>query len=92
MNREEIENKLQEVFTNILQGDGQNYPIRIVLLDNTVFNGFRIIENSQTYILGLTEEQRKSQVKDTSFFLSTIILKNKIKELDCPKLWGQTEN
>ena len=92
MNREEIENKLQEVFTNILQGDGQNYPIKIVLLDNTVFNGFRIIENSQTYIMGLTEEQRQKQIKDQSFYLATVVPKKEIKELDCPELWGQTEN
>lgn len=87
MNREKIENKLQEILINILQGDGQNHTIKIVLLDNTVFNGFRIIENSQTYILGLTEEQRKSQTKNKSFFMTTVILKNKIKELDCPELW-----
>ncbi|MFB9079801.1 hypothetical protein ACFFLS_07920 [Flavobacterium procerum] len=87
MSREEIENKLQEILMNILHGDGQNHTIRIVLSDNTVFNGFRIIENSQTYILGLTEEQRINQIKGESFFLTTVILKKKIRELDCPELW-----
>ena len=87
MNREEIEYKLQEVFDNIMQGDGINHTIKVVLLDNTEFHGFRIIENSETYILGLTAEQRQKQVKDVSYYMATIIPKKQIKELDCPELW-----
>lgn len=87
MNRLEIESIFQEILINITHGDGINHPIRIVLFDKSVLNGFRIIENSQTYLLGFTEEQRKNQVKDLCFLQSTIIHKNKIIEVQCPELW-----
>lgn len=89
MNREEKENVLQEVLTNILLGNGINHTIRIVLSDGTVFDGFRIIENNKNYILGFTNQQRINQVNSLSFIPSTIIPKNNIAELHCPELWKE---
>lgn len=87
MNKEEIENRLQEVLNNILLGDGINHAIRIVLSDGVALDGIRIIENNPNYILGFTDEQRIEQFSNPIFFNSTIIPKNNITEVQCPELW-----
>ncbi len=86
MTREEIENKLEVVFNNILIGDGDNHTIEVVLLDSQTISGFRIIENNKTYLLGLTQDQRKKQVKTKIMFEATIIPKTQIKTVNCPEL------
>ena len=82
---------LQQVFNNILIGDGINYPVQITLKDKTILNGVRIIENAKGYLLCLNNEQRQAQLKSQGKFDATIISKDLIKKIECPELWEDKE-
>jgi hypothetical protein len=84
MNEHEIENVLQNVLEAVLR-DGLNYPVTIILDDNTVFYGFRLLENGTRTITGLTKEQKAAAVNNPHYS-ATIIRKSHISAISCPTL------
>lgn len=86
MTREEINAKLEEVFYNALNGDGNNYPVQLKLKSGVVINGFKILENSVNSILGFTTDQRMDSVRDLEMFQATVVRKKYVTKIICPEL------
>jgi len=86
MQKEEIENILAKMLSNIADGDGNNYPAEITLKSGERIQGVKIIQKGDTYIIGLTDKQREAEINNTEYFEATVIKKNKISKIYCPEL------
>ena len=79
MTREQIESIINEFFQeNNIQ---ENY-VRVTLKNGTIYNGFKIIVNNPTYLIGLQEYRRNYDVNDVFDCLS--INKNQIDDFFNP--------
>jgi hypothetical protein len=86
MKRQQIINAtLQKIFAKAVDGDVSDYPVKITLMSGKEIR-FRLLSQVPNSILGITEAQSKSNMKDDECIAMTLIPKKLIIMIECPDL------
>lgn len=82
MTRVEINELLERIFNEALDGEGINHAIRITFMDNSFLEGVKIIQNLTDYLIVVSDEQRR----DLNYYDTITIHKNNIANIICPEI------